>query len=414
MPRLIPFALWTLVLLVGAAVIYNQYQQSSPSSITGDEQGGVAQPVDSEDGRKFVSTPWKHFPNVDRFVLTDQTGQPFDSQTLAGRPYVVSFFFASCPSFCRDLNNELARLQKPLKNVDIQFLTVTVDPDVDTVKVLGKYAEGYNAQPQRWAFLRGPMADLKRVGEKMFNVVVDRDTHTDNILLVDKWGRYRDRFKWNQPQDMKRFLKVARQLAEETEPPLNESFETRNVFAGVEPANWGSLPWLRDFHVHDSDGNSFFSRDKTGQVWLAHLSQNGQESRTVSNSWLKDLQQKTSNDVELISLAATPDESGTASWKCFSASVRKFARIARECFGISLLEIMDDGSVNIDSDKLKSLENTVFLIDRWHNVRAQFDLADPDAKESLVNEINKVARESQPPRPTFGFSIDEEPTTDSK
>jgi len=47
-------------------------------------------------------------------------------------------------------------------DANVRFLTITVDPDVDTVKVLKKYADGFDAKVDRWSFLTGSKKDLVR------------------------------------------------------------------------------------------------------------------------------------------------------------------------------------------------------------------------------------------------------------
>ena len=178
--------LWVLVVLSAAGVIYlrsgDRRVVESPLvvSIDKDESDGTNLQLDST-GRAFAEVPWEYLPNVDRFELIDQEGNKFDSADLAGQAYVVSFFFASCPTFCMDLNKEIDRVNSALKGTDIRFLTLTVDPKNDTPEVLNKYADGFGAKPDRWAFLTGQNYQLVEIGENMFNVPVNPETHTDNI-----------------------------------------------------------------------------------------------------------------------------------------------------------------------------------------------------------------------------------------
>ncbi|MEL7497857.1 MAG: SCO family protein [Planctomycetota bacterium] len=403
MPRYIPIALWTLVALMGAGLLWSRFANSNDledQSIASEEDPTV---TSTKDGRVFANIPWDHLPHVDRFVLTDQTGAEFDSADLHGQPYVVSFFFASCPSFCRDLNNELDRVNQILKGTDVRFLTITVEPEKDSIDVLRKYAAGYDAKPSRWAFLRGTQHQLARIGQRMFDVVVDRDTHTDNILLVDKWGRYRDRFKWDQPEDMKRFLQVARELAKEKSPPLHQTVTTRNVRAGVEPENLAQLPWMRDFHLKDTQGEPFFSRDLTGDVWLVHLS----DQPTQENfDRFENLRAKLP-ELTLVNVTTNlPDSSQTSTgWKSYAPPLRKFGRIARECFGIDILRVTGE-QVEADPTVMASLKSTVFIMDRWGFPRNQVEWTDENLTQ-VESEIQKLLKETTPPKPEFGFSRDE-------
>ena len=269
-----PAVLWVLVCVVGYVVYF--VRPSLPEQFTAElvEEGQVQM---TKDGRAIVAVPWESLPDVDRFVLTDQEGNKVDSADLHGTPYVVSFFFSTCPSICRDLNKQIRESNNAVGDQDIRFLTISVQPDVDTVPVLKKYADGFDAKADRWAFLTGPLEDIEAVGEGSFNVVVDPATHTDDILLVDKWGRNRDRFKWSSPEDMKRFIKVVKDVAQETEPPLGVAVQTRNVMAGVDPPSLNAVARLRDFHLESAEADEqIFSRQFTGQVWLSSLrSRNG-------------------------------------------------------------------------------------------------------------------------------------------
>ena len=212
MRKVLPIILWLAVVVVGGAMLYRNYFGSPQQQIQ--TMGPTA---------TIVPVKWEHLPSIDRFKLTDQNGEEFDSAKLAGKPYAVSFFFATCPSICRDLNAQVQRLNQQLKKTDITFVSVSVDPDNDTPEVLNRYAKDYGATADRWSFVTGQMYQLKELGEQQFRVVIDRDYHNDNILLVDKWGRYRDRFKWDDPYDMKRFLKVFKEVDAETEVPLGKT-----------------------------------------------------------------------------------------------------------------------------------------------------------------------------------------------
>ena len=66
--------------------------------------------ADNPPGAVLVEVPWKHLPHIDRFEMKNQEGEKFDSANLAGKPYAVSFFFATCPSICRDLNLSLIHI----------------------------------------------------------------------------------------------------------------------------------------------------------------------------------------------------------------------------------------------------------------------------------------------------------------
>lgn len=351
-------------------------------------------------GTAYANVPWKHFPNVSRFQFTDQTDQEFDSASLAGKPYAVSFFFASCPTICKDLNRTVERVNGQLKNEEIAFVTISVDPENDTPEVLARYAEDFGATPDRWSFLTGPAHRVTQLGAHQFRVVVDRDTHTDNILLVDKWGRYRDRFKWDDAYDMKRFVKVAKVLAAETEPPLDQSFETRNVLAGVEPPELSAVPWIRDFHLTERNGNEFYSGDMTGRVWIANFFFSQCPGICQKqNEYLQGLQSRLEeHETAIVSISTdprndTPEKlaayankfgaSKTGWLFCTGKSETLIRRVSSEYF-----------AAHSSEDHHSSL---LFLVDRWGNVRGEFDWQDAGEEAAMLEMISELKQETVPP-----------------
>jgi protein SCO1/2 len=127
------------------------------------------------------------------FVLTDQAGQPFGSAELRGKVWIASFFFASCPATCRQLNLGLAGVLAATPG-DVMVVSLTCDPDTDTPEVLTRYGEIFHADPARWKFLTGAMPDLRRVGRDIFQVAFEKGVHSERVFVVDRDGRIRGRF----------------------------------------------------------------------------------------------------------------------------------------------------------------------------------------------------------------------------
>jgi cytochrome oxidase Cu insertion factor (SCO1/SenC/PrrC family) len=88
-------------------------------------------------------------------------------------------------------------LQNKFKNKPIRFVSITVDPEIDTREVLAEYAESFQANPDRWYFLRGEMAYTQRVGiEKFFLDGVEKRGHPDRFCLVDAEGDIVGSYVW--------------------------------------------------------------------------------------------------------------------------------------------------------------------------------------------------------------------------
>jgi protein SCO1/2 len=69
---------------------------------------------------------------------------------------------------------------------EVFFYSITIEPDIDTPKVLKAYAEKYN-NGQGWTFLTGKEADIKLISRKLgldsLPDVNDPDGHTPHLLI---------------------------------------------------------------------------------------------------------------------------------------------------------------------------------------------------------------------------------------
>lgn len=93
------------------------------------------------------------------FALTDQAGRPLALADLRGKVLVLSFIYTACPDICPILTTRLAALQAPLGAAfgpQLHFVSITVEPEVDTPEVLRAYALAHGAELRGWSFLTGP------------------------------------------------------------------------------------------------------------------------------------------------------------------------------------------------------------------------------------------------------------------
>ena len=113
--------------------------------------------TDRNERPELPSTPGSDEPILTQFTLTERSGKPFGTDDLRGHVHVVSFFFASCPSTCRQQNERMQQLQFANKGKDVKFLSITCDPDRDTPTALRLYADIFNADKDQWLFLTGDL-----------------------------------------------------------------------------------------------------------------------------------------------------------------------------------------------------------------------------------------------------------------
>lgn len=101
------------------------------------------------------------------FNLTNQNGDPVSLETFRGQPFVLTFVFTRCPvpNFCPRMSNNFEELQAAIKAgggtlASTRLLSVTLDPDYDTPKVLSDYAAFHHADSKIWTFGTGDEQEI--------------------------------------------------------------------------------------------------------------------------------------------------------------------------------------------------------------------------------------------------------------
>lgn len=142
------------------------------------------------------------FSTVPQFELLDEMGKNFGSNNLKGKVYLANFAFTSCPVTCRELLKKMQKIQKRVKGVGskIALVTFSVDPEVDTPKILFKTARDLKANPNIWKFVTGEREKVSNLlikgfkvpmGEKKENESLLDIAHSEKIVLVDEKGQIR-------------------------------------------------------------------------------------------------------------------------------------------------------------------------------------------------------------------------------
>ena len=141
------------------------------------------------------------------FALIDQTGQRFEFQKLRGKTVVVGFGYTTCPDVCPLITAAMRSVQEKLTPSELSaayFLTITTDPEVDSVSVLMAYAKRYKVDFSNWTFLTGTEPALRSVWQN-FGVRVQRKArglidHTALVAIVDQNSILRIAYYGSAPQ----------------------------------------------------------------------------------------------------------------------------------------------------------------------------------------------------------------------
>ena len=147
------------------------------------------------------------------FELTERSGKQVKSEDLRGEPYIACFFFSTCPGTCTRQSNRMQLLQNKYKGKPIRFVSISVDPDIDTPEVLQAYADKFQADKERWLFLTGPLDYIIKVGtEKFFLGGVEKRGHPDRFCLVNAEGDLVGSYVWLDQTEFDLLIEHANEL----------------------------------------------------------------------------------------------------------------------------------------------------------------------------------------------------------
>jgi protein SCO1/2 len=149
-------------------------------------------------GRSDASTRLPTIGPAPPFDLTDQSGRRVTLADLSGKVLAVTFIYTTCRDTCPVLTAKLASLQKPLGadfGQRVRFVSITVEPEVDTPAVLGAYAAVHGADLAGWSFLTGPPDKVQDVVRR-YGAFARRNRpgdidHLFLTTLVDRKGKMR-------------------------------------------------------------------------------------------------------------------------------------------------------------------------------------------------------------------------------
>jgi len=152
--------------------------------------------------KRLVADAKKEDGWLKEFELTERSGKSITSEDLRGEPYIACFFFSTCPGTCTRQSNQMQLLQNKFKGKPIKFVSISVDPEIDTPNVLSEYADKFQASKDRWLFLTGEMDNIIRIGiEKFFLSGVEKRGHPDKFCLVDANGDLVGSYSWQVPAE---------------------------------------------------------------------------------------------------------------------------------------------------------------------------------------------------------------------
>lgn len=130
---------------------------------------------------------------VPEFHFTERNGEAVDRSIFSGRITIVDFIFTNCPGPCPMMSQRMSELYDLYSGSDkVGFVSISVDPNRDSLEALRQYADRFGVDDRRWLFLRAPIDQVIDLYENGFKLggLLPAD-HSTKFILVDGRGKIR-------------------------------------------------------------------------------------------------------------------------------------------------------------------------------------------------------------------------------
>ena len=131
---------------------------------------------------------------VPSFSFTNQNGEKFSNNNFRDKVTILNFIFTSCTGPCPLMTSNMQKLYSNFKGTnEVQFVSVTVDPEVDTQERLKLEAEMIGVDNNQWQFLRSDLEEVKKLKRDGFMLFADNlpNGHSIKSILIDNVGNIR-------------------------------------------------------------------------------------------------------------------------------------------------------------------------------------------------------------------------------
>jgi cytochrome oxidase Cu insertion factor (SCO1/SenC/PrrC family) len=120
-------------------------------------------------------------------VVYDQNGKRhnFYTDLVKGRVVAINFIFTTCTTICPPLTATFRRVQQELgerAGRDIELISVSVDPTIDTPERLRDFAAKFKAGPG-WTFVTGDKSEIDSLLQALGVAVSNKNDHTPMVLV---------------------------------------------------------------------------------------------------------------------------------------------------------------------------------------------------------------------------------------
>jgi cytochrome oxidase Cu insertion factor (SCO1/SenC/PrrC family) len=128
--------------------------------------------------------------------VLDQNGKQLDfyNDLIKGKSVAINFVFTTCTAICPSLTATFRRVQQEARTrgLDVQLISISVDPTVDTPERLQEFAKKFKAEPG-WTFVTGDKAEIDSLLQALGVGINNKNDHSPMVLIgnevADHWTR---------------------------------------------------------------------------------------------------------------------------------------------------------------------------------------------------------------------------------
>lgn len=184
-----------IILIFGIYAIPKIVERIKNDKVVQGERLDSVNPTTTEEGELIKIGP------APKFELINQDSKKVTNETYKGKVYVLEFFFSTCPTICPKMNASMLLIEKKFfGNPNFGIVSITIDPEHDTAKVLKEHANLLGVKSTNWNFLTGDKAYIFNLANKGFNLYAGENKkvaggfeHSGLFALIDKNGNIRCR-----------------------------------------------------------------------------------------------------------------------------------------------------------------------------------------------------------------------------
>lgn len=136
---------------------------------------------------------------IESFNYMNQNEEMVSLDDLKGKVWMADFVFTNCETVCPPMTYNMTKLNEALVEEgveDVQFVSFSVDPTVDTPDKIKEFMANYDLAKADWQFLTGySQEEIEAFAQQNFKALVRKPSegtqvdHATWFYLVDQDGK---------------------------------------------------------------------------------------------------------------------------------------------------------------------------------------------------------------------------------